>query len=159
MLLTLNFKTKEREVVNFVENEFSEYSWIKDKQIKDGCSKRRPDLFLDLGYQVIIIEIDENCHKRYDISCENKRIMELSQDLNFRPIILIRFNPDDFFNGKRKIISCWKIGKSGLLLINPNKKEDWNKRLECLKEKIIYWTNPKNITNKTIEKVNLFYDK
>ena len=30
-----------------------------DKRIKCGCSKRRPDLLLDLGTHVIIVEIDE----------------------------------------------------------------------------------------------------
>ena len=69
-----------------------------DKKIQDGCSTRRPDLFLDLGYQIIIIEIDENQHIDYDCSCENKRIMELSQDVGHRPIVFIRFNPDDYKN-------------------------------------------------------------
>ena len=62
------------------------------------CSKRRPDLFLDLGYQILIIEIDENQHLDYDCSCENKRIMELSQDVGHKPIVFIRFNPDEYCN-------------------------------------------------------------
>ena len=59
-------------------------NWISDKII-NGCSKRRPDLVLDLLYQIVII--DENQHIDYDCSCENKRIMELSQDIAHRPII------------------------------------------------------------------------
>ena len=36
-----------------------------------------------------------------DCSCENKRIMEISQDLGHRPIVFIRFNPDEYNkNGK-----------------------------------------------------------
>ena len=42
---------------------FSDYTWISDKKIYDGCYKRRPDLLLDLGYQVIIIEVDEKTSK------------------------------------------------------------------------------------------------
>lgn len=49
----------------------------KDK--KYCCSKRRPDILIDLETHLIIIEVDENQHKGY--SCENKRIMEISQDL------------------------------------------------------------------------------
>ena len=48
---------------------------------------RRPDLELDLLYQIVII--DENQHIDYDCSCENKLIMELSQDIAHRPIYSI----------------------------------------------------------------------
>lgn len=77
-------------------NKFSMYPWISDKTVMDGCSKCRPDLLLDLGYQVIIIEIDENQHRSYDCSCETKRIMELSRERGHRPIVFIRFNPDEY---------------------------------------------------------------
>ena len=92
-----NYKTKEKAVVEFVMSQFpiEKYTWIIDKKVSDGCSKKRPDLLLDLGYQVIIIEVDENQHTDYDCSCENKRLMELSQDVGHRPIIFIRFNPDN----------------------------------------------------------------
>jgi hypothetical protein len=93
-----NYKTKEYAVVEFIKTSFPELSWVSDKKITDGCSKRRPDLFLDLGYQILIIEIDENQHLDYDCSCENKRIMELSQDVGHKPIVFIRFNPDEYYN-------------------------------------------------------------
>lgn len=70
-----NYKTKEKSVVDFVSNNFPDVTWICDKRIQDGCSQRRPDMLLDLGYQVIVIEIDENQHIDYDCSCENKRLM------------------------------------------------------------------------------------
>ena len=73
---------------------FWEVHWIADKIVNTDYSKRRPDLLLDLGYQILIVEIDENQHIDYDYSCENKRIMELSQDTGHRPIIFIRFNQD-----------------------------------------------------------------
>jgi len=43
----------------------------------------------DMGSH-IIIEVDENKHTDYDCSCEHKRLMELSQDLQHRPIVLSR---------------------------------------------------------------------
>ena len=59
---------------------------------------RRPDLMVDLGYQVVIIEIDENQHISYDCSCENKRLMQLSQDVGHRPVVFIRVHPDKIYN-------------------------------------------------------------
>jgi len=124
-----NYKTKEYSVVEFIKISFPSFSWFLDKQIKDGCSLKRPDLLLDLGYQIIIVEVDENQHDKYDCSCENKRLMELSQDLGHRPIIFIRFNPDDYIDkNSKKIRSCWSVTKkTGIVKIEC--KAEWNERL------------------------------
>jgi len=153
-----NYKTKEYSIVEHVKDKFSNYDWVSDKIINGGCSKRRPDLLLDLLYQVIIVEIDENQHIDYDCSCENKRIMELSQDLGHRPIIFIRFNPDDYNKDDLTITSCWGLNKQGICVIKKSKKNEWEQRLNALDEQINYWLNPENTTNKTIEVVQLFYD-
>ena len=153
--ITTNYKTKEKEVTNFILDNFKDKTWINDKKISDGCSKRRPDLLLDLGYQIIIVEIDENQHIDYDCSCENKRIMEISQDLGHRNIVFIRFNPDDYINSKNiKINSCWKINNKGILKLEN--KYNWSCRLETLKEQINYWIN--NKTEKMVEIIQLYYD-
>ena len=153
-----NYKTKEYAVVEFVKSKFTDLNWIADKIINGGCSKRRPDLLLDLWNQIIIIEIDENQHTDYDCSCENKRIMELSQDLGHRPIIFIRFNPDNYEKNGKTVSSCWGNDKKGLCVIKKSKKDEWNNRLKILEEQINYWTNPVNTINKTIETIQLFYD-
>ena len=154
-----NYKTKEFAVVEYIKNKFQNFDWIADKIISGGCSKRRPDLLLDLGYQIIIIEIDENQHIDYDCSCENKRLMELSQDLGHRPIVFIRFNPDDYKKEDINIPSCWGLNKKGICAVKKSKKDEWNDRLTCLENMITYWTNPKNITDKIIEIIQLFYDQ
>lgn len=153
-----NYKTKEKTVVDYIQQTFDK-SWICDKRINDGCSKRRPDLLLDMGKHVIIIEIDENQHMNYDCSCENKRLMEISQDVGHRPIVFIRFNPDDYIDSNgQKIKSCWIPNKSnGLLYIPKTKEVEWNNRLDILKNQIQYWLY--NKTEKTIEIIQLFYDK
>jgi hypothetical protein len=153
-----NYKTKEYAVVEFVKTIFPDLSWISDKRIFDGCSKRRPDLFLDLGYQIIIIEVDENQHTVYDCSCENKRIMELSQDVGHKPIVFIRFNPDDYDDNEIRISSCWGLNNKGICVVKKSKNNEWIQRLNTLKEQLNYWINPDNITNKTIEIIQLFYD-
>ena len=154
-----NYKTKEFAVVEFVKTNHPDLTWIADKSISDGCSRRRPDLLLDLGYQIIIIEIDENQHIDYDCSCENKRIMELSQDAGHRPIVFIRFNPDEYTENETYITSCWGINKKGICVVKKSKKEEWNDRLQALTQQINYWIDPNNKTNKTIETRQLFYDK
>ena len=153
-----NYKTKEFAVVNFVKNKFDKYNWLSDKIIVDGCSKKRPDLLLDLGYQIIIIEIDENQHADYDCSCENKRIMEISQDLGHRPIVFIRFNPDDYNTNDKKITSCWGLNGKGICVVKKSKKDEWDKRLDALEQQINYWLNPEHKTDKMIEIIQLFYD-
>jgi hypothetical protein len=154
--ISRNYKTKERTVVESIMNYYPNFTWIYDKKIYDGCSKRRPDLLLDLGEKIIIAEIDENKHDNYDCSCENKRLMEISQDLNHRPIVFIRFNPDGYTNlDNIKIKSCWKLSKSGILTIDNKKLEEWNERILILQKQIQYWID--NKSDKMIEIVELFY--
>jgi hypothetical protein len=155
---TRNYKTKEKAVADFILSSFSSFTWITDKRIHDGCSKRRPDLLLDLGSHVTIVEVDENQHTDYDCSCENKRLMEISRDIGHRPLVFIRFNPDVYFdNNQNKITSCWKPNKqNGVLCIPKNKQNEWNNRLSILKKQIEYWIE--NKTYKTIEIIQLYYD-
>jgi len=154
-----NYKTKETFVAQYVLSAFPNFTWITDKKIQDGCSRKRPDLFLDLGYQVIIVEIDENQHKSYDCSCQNKRIMELSQDVQHRPIIFIRFNPDAYNMNNMRISSCWMINTKGICEIRTSKKNEWNNRLDALRQQINYWSNPENKTDKMVETIQLYYDQ
>ena len=145
-----NFKTKERAVVDYVKSQF-EFEWICDRRVAEGCSLRRPDLLLHLGDQVIVVECDENQHTDYDCSCENKRLMEISQDVDHVPLVFIRFNPDDYTKDGVKTTSCWNDGK-----IKKSKEKEWKERLEVLKTQIQYWID--NRTPKTVEIVQLFYD-
>ncbi len=88
-----NYKTKETAVTEYVQANFTGFTWITGHRVQDGCSQRRPDLLVDFGTHILIIEVDENQHNVYDCSCENKRLMELSQDVYYRPIVFIRLNP------------------------------------------------------------------
>jgi hypothetical protein len=155
--ISRNHKTKEKHITDRVIQEFPHFSWVTDKKIIDGCSRRRPDMLLDMGSHIIIIEIDEYQHKGYDCSCENKRLMEISQDLNFRPIVFIRFNPDEYIdNNGNKIKSPWKINKlTGLFNIDPKKSADWDSRINSLIEQIKYWTVYHS--DKMIEIVQLYF--
>jgi hypothetical protein len=152
-----NYKTKEKYVSDFIESTFDNYKWVCDKHVDGGCSKRRPDLLLDIGPQVLIVEIDENQHQDYDCSCENKRLMEISVDLGNKPIVFIRFNPDDYIKGNDKITSCWGNNTSGICVIKKTKIKEWEDRLKVLSDTVTYWIE--NNTDKTLEIVQLFYDQ
>jgi hypothetical protein len=154
--ISRNFKTKEIDVVQRIIVKFPHFGWVADKSISNGCSKRRPDLLLEMGSHVIIVEVDENKHDTYDCSCENKRLMEISQDLGHRPIVFIRFNPDDYIDSTgTNIKSCWKLNGYGVLQVDKNKVDEWHSRIQALYVQIDYWVQ--NIPDKTVEIVELFY--
>jgi len=152
--ISRNYKTKENDVVDHVKNKFPDLSWVCDKTVQGGCSKRRPDLLLDMGSHIVIIEVDENKHDSYDCSCENKRLMEISQDLGHRPIVFIRFNPDNYVNADgKKIGSCWKVNGYGVMQVS--KITEWAERINTLLLQIQYWID--NKPEKTIEMIELYY--
>lgn len=155
-----NYKTKEKTVADYVLQSFPSFSWVTDRKVQDGCSRRRPDLCLDLGFQILIVEIDENQHQTYDTTCEHKRLMEISRDVGHRPVVFIRFNPDDYINKEKiKIRSSWRPNRSGILMIQAELQDEWHHRLNRLKLHIEYWSNEINMTDKTIEIVHLFFDE
>ena len=153
-----NYKTKESDVVERVKQEFKDYDWVADKTVQGGCSRRRPDLLLHMRTHVIIVEIDENKHNAYECSCENRRMMELSRDVNHTTIVFIRFNPDAYEDVKtgKKVKSCWTIDeRTQVLHVSAENRQQWELRVEKLKQQIQLWI--KNVPTKTVEVIQLFY--
>jgi hypothetical protein len=110
-----------------------------------------------MGTHVIIVEIDENQHNDYDTTCENRRLMEISQDVGHRPVVFIRFNPDDYIDETGvKVKSCFTTDKSGLLKVAKTKQSEWDRRIVTLLSQIREWSCVK--TDKTVEVVSLFFD-
>jgi hypothetical protein len=84
--------------------------------------------------------------------------MELSKDLDHRPIVLIRFNPDGYTTEENtRIFSPWRAGEDGVLRIVKTREAEWNSRLESLKNCISEWC--KKGTQKTLEIIHMFYSK
>jgi hypothetical protein len=139
-------------VVNRITGTFTDFTWVADKSVQVGRAGLRPDLLLDMGSHIIIVEIDENKHSGYN--CENKRMMSLSKDLQYRPTVFIRFNPDSYTNQDGVFIkSCWKLNELGVMQIS--KQQEWEERIEKLKQQIHYWID--NPVQKMIEIKELFY--
>ncbi len=72
-----NYTTKENAVATFLKEKFPDVTWKCDKRVEDGCSKRRPDLLLDMESHIVIVEVDENSHDVYNPTCEEKRMGEI----------------------------------------------------------------------------------
>jgi hypothetical protein len=150
--ISKNYKIKETHMTDFIKLKFKDEVMIFDKRT-GGCSKRRPDCYIDKFTHIVIIECDENQHR--DTSCENKRTMELFQDFGNRPIVFIRFNPDKYINKNgEKIPSSFKIHKG--LDVPIRDKKEWENRLELLNKQINYWL--RNLPNKELTYEYLFYD-
>ena len=155
--ITKSYKTKELRVIEFIKNTFTNTKIACDKTVRNGISKRRPDICINKDDYNIIIEIDEYQHNAYEDICENKRIMELFIDLQNKPLVMIRFNPDDYINDKgKKIKTCWTVAKNGLVVLNKNKIIDWNNRLNKLKDTLEYYLH--HPPKKEVEIIYLYYD-
>lgn len=155
-----NFKVKEKHVTDAVqellESKGYKQDFILDKQIQGGCSKKRPDMFLDLLTHVIVVEIDEEQHKKEEYtSCETNWLASIFSDVAERPTIFLRFNPDKYTSNDKKHKSCFKVNKQGIRVLNC--KKDFAERIEMLTSRIIHYIDTPVEKLMTVE--YLFYDK
>ena len=151
-----DYGTREAKVTEFIKKEFSDLNITYNKTIDGGCSKNRPDIFIDCLTHSVIIEVDENQHKdkSYTPKCEIQRVNNLFTDLADRPIIFIRFNPDSYTNSKNKLIkSCFEYTEDKGL---PKANKTLQPRLNKLKEEVD--KNIKLFPNTEITTIKLFYD-
>jgi hypothetical protein len=83
-------------------------------------------------------------------------MMEIFQDLGNRPIVFIRFNPDEYVDANgQSIKSCFAYHKT-LGVPYVAHKEDWDARLNMLCQNIqTYMDTP---PQKEVTIINLFYD-
>jgi hypothetical protein len=124
---------------------------IFNKKIVGGCSSVRPDVRIECYTHTIIIECDERSHIGYN--CENMRMMTIFQDLGNRPIVFLRFNPDEYMDKNDKIVrGCFMRNKK---IRNVLREEEWENRIKELINQIINYKN--NIPKKEVTIENLFY--
>jgi hypothetical protein len=106
----------------------------------------------------IIIEVDEEQHNDYEAICENKRTMELFMDLGHKPLVMIRFNPDDYLNTQKvRVKSCWSLDSKNKLVVKKDKQDEWKTRLNNLKETLNYHLH--NFPTREVETSYLYYDE
>ena len=122
------FKTREMKLKEYLTQQYPDKTITHDKHVE--CHRYRPDFVFDMGSHTIVIEIDENQHRSYDTSCDNKRLVSIFQGLGSRPIVMVRFNPDRYDN----VQGCFK--RDGQL---SGSGQEWKKRTGQLKERIDHW--------------------
>lgn len=139
------FKTREMKLKEYLTAQYPDKTIVHDKRVE--CHLYRPDFVFDMGSHTIVIELDENQHKKYDTSCDNKRLMSIFHGLGSRPMVMIRFNPDKYDSTP----GCFK--KDGQL---SGQGKEWKLRTEKLKTRINFWTNSQADREITME--HLFFD-
>jgi len=122
--ISRRYKTKEFLLAEALKEMELDVDFIQDKKVNGGCSKKRPDFLFDVFTHTVIVECDENGHNNYDTTCEIDKLNATFTDLADRPMILIRFNPDNY---EEK--SCFD--KECKLI-----KGEWNKRIKVLKKEL-----------------------
>ncbi len=126
---------KEATVATFLQETFPDITWKCNKTVEGGCSKRRPDLLLDMGSHIVIVEVDENSHDVYDLTCEEKCMGEIWKDVGRAPLVFVRFNPDKYKDEHgNNVPSPWG-GKcaNGVATLSKKLKSAWEARLEALR--------------------------
>jgi hypothetical protein len=142
--IKFRYKTKEFLLAEALQEMNLNIDFIQDKRVEGGCSRRRPDFLFDLFTHTIIIECDENGHNNYDTTCEIAKLNDTFTDLADRPMVLIRFNPDNY---KETDKSCFD--KDAKLI-----KTEWNKRIKVLKKELVKAIN--TIPKELITIIKLF---
>ena len=137
---------------------FRENLYSYDIQIDSECKSRKkpkPDWFFDMGIYSIILECDEEQHKKKSYtSCDSRRDMQLMIDLGNRPIIFIRFNPDKYKSKRgKKIQGCFAMEKSKYV-----RNAEFEKRKKKLEKVLQYCINLNKIPDKEITHIHLFFD-
>jgi EsV-1-7 cysteine-rich motif len=139
------FKTREMKLKEYLQATYQDKTIIHDKHVE--CHRYRPDFVFDMGSHTVVIEIDENQHKSYDTSCDNKRLMSIFHGLGSRPMVMVRFNPDRYDS----VQGCFK--RDGQLTGNG---QEWKKRTGQLKTRIDHWLDTEPDREITVE--HLFFD-
>lgn len=150
------YKSKEMHVVNFIKASFPDVNICLDKRVDGGCSRFRPDILIDCLTHSVIVEVDENQHDTYDCTCENKRMMTLFEDLGSRPLVLIRFNPDDYIDHNGRHIPSSFVYDSNMGLPKIRKQYEWNNRLTTFKNATA--CHLEQIPEQEVTIVHLYYD-
>lgn len=125
------YKLKEHHVVDYLKKHFQDTFTMRfDKIVEGGCSRRRPDVFIDFGSHCLVIEIDENRHVNY--TCEEKRMIELYEDIGFRKIVFLRLNPDQYKEGNHKHPSPFRYTRTGILHLEET---EFDRRMQHVVER------------------------
>ena len=90
-----------------------------DETLPCAPNRRRPDFTYILADRIVILEVDEDAHRYYNKECEVRRITELMEQTEGKPLVLLRFNPLKRLLGDMKstLLRMFDQALSGLLQV------------------------------------------
>ena len=145
------YRLKEHYVADAIQAVFGEdITLVLNKTVEGGCSKRRPDIRMDFGTHCVMIEIDENRHLNY--SCEEKRMVDLYEDVGFRKCVFLRFNPDGYREAGMRYTTPFSFTVTGAMVVEET---EMKRRMDELIQRIHYFKAHEPDEQLTIE--YLFY--
>jgi len=155
------FKRKQHYIHERLVERYGRHFFEYDVTVQCSSSGKIPDWFHDCGHYVLNVECDEEQHKREKTSCEEVRLMKLFEDCGSRPFVCIRFNPDKYTDGGKKVAGCfdWERVKKKdgsverKMIVN---EEEFKKRIAVLFDAIDRFLDTG--TQKEVELRKLFYD-
>ncbi|KAJ1615751.1 hypothetical protein T492DRAFT_1152664 [Pavlovales sp. CCMP2436] len=107
-----------------------------NETVKGGCGKERPDFCIDLLSHVVILECDEDKHARESVQCKQRRAWAISDSFNGRPVVFLRFNPDNKYDERgTKHPSCFGL-KHGVLVLTGT--ADWLARVKLVAARLLH---------------------
>lgn len=121
-----------------------------DKAVEGGCTRYRPDILIDFGSHVLIVEIDEFRHTHY--VCEQKRMVDLYADLGARTTIFLRFNPDGYELDGVRYPTPFPVQDSGEMTVDAEEMEE---RMYELIQTILFYKD--HVPDESITYTYLFY--
>ena len=110
-------KAKEMKIKDTLDK--NDINYVNDETVIDrdsSCEKTlsRPDFQVQHTHQELVnihLEVDENQHKSYDSTCELVRLNNIAISHQYRrPIVVLRYNPDPFTVGSRRI-TCKQLSR------------------------------------------------
>jgi hypothetical protein len=121
-----------------------------DKPVDGGCTRYRPDILIDFGSHIVIIEVDEFRHTNY--VCEQKRMVDLYEDMGYRNTVFIRFNPDGYQEGGVRHPTPFPLLENGEMAVNEDEMGD--RMYELIQTTLFY---KENAPDEPIAYCYLFY--
>jgi hypothetical protein len=88
-------KTREMTVKKLLESATDLGTPIHDKPVGGECGRYRPDFLYDALTHFVVVEVDEDQHRSYDVECERIRMINIVQAVGMR-CVFVRYNPDTF---------------------------------------------------------------
>ena len=145
------FRLKEHYVVDALRAHFQDTVTMRcDKSVDGGCTRYRPDILIDFGSHIVIVEIDEFRHTNY--VCEQKRMVDLYEDMGYRNTIFIRFNPDGYNLEGIRYPTPFPVLDNGDMSVNEEEMAD---RMYELIQTILFYKD--NAPDEPITYNYLFY--